>query len=70
MSLDTNLVATNCIDDGVVPRVREVLQEVLKWSFACHVVLNYESQECQHSQSPYTNYNQTSSGKQFHKNKN
>lgn len=52
MSLDTNLVATNCIDDGVVPRVREVLQEVLKWSFACHVVLNYESQECQHSQSP------------------
>jgi len=58
MSLDTNLVATNCVDDGVVPWVREVLQEVLKRSFPCHVVLNYESQERQHSQSPYTDYNQ------------
>lgn len=36
-----------------------MLQEVVKWSFPCHVVLNYESQECQHSQSPYTDYNQT-----------
>jgi len=67
MSWDTNLVATDCIDDGVVPWVREVLQEVLKWSFPSHVVLNYESQECQHSQSPYTKHTQTRLAKEFSK---
>lgn len=47
-----NLITPDCVDDGVVPWIREVLQQVVKWSFPSHIVLNYESQEGQHCQSP------------------
>lgn len=40
------------LDDGVVPWVWQVLQEVLKWTLSSHIVLNHKPQECQHCQSP------------------
>ena len=40
------------LNDGVVPWVWEVLQQIIKWAFACDVVLYDEAQERQHGQSP------------------
>ena len=40
------------LDDGVVPWVRQVLHQVLKWPLPGHIVLNQEPQERQHRQSP------------------
>ena len=46
-----DLVTAECLDDGVVPWVRDVLHQVLEWSFPGNIVLNHKSQECQHCQS-------------------
>jgi chorismate synthase len=43
------------LDDGVVPRVGQVLQQVVQGALAGHVVLDQETQEREHSQPPWNN---------------
>ena len=43
-----------CLNDCAMPWIIEVLQEVVKWPFSSHIVLNHKTQECQHCQSPCT----------------
>ena len=51
-SLHIHLVTSDCLNNCVVPWIRDVLQEVVKWPFSSHIVLNHKPQECQHCQSP------------------
>lgn len=43
------------LDDGVVPRVGQVLQQVVEGALAGHVVLDQETQEREHRQPPCSN---------------
>jgi hypothetical protein len=47
--------AGESLDDGIVPRVGQVLQQVVEGALAGHVVLDQETQEREHRQPPCSN---------------
>lgn len=54
LDLDHRLSTGEGLDDGVVPWVRQVLQQVVEGPLAGDVVLDQEAQERQHGQPPCT----------------
>lgn len=55
IEIKPNSVATERLDNGVVPWVRNVLQQVVERPLPCHIVLHNEPQKRQHRKSPCTN---------------